>query len=116
SMAAPHVAAAFAILKQSKPDATVSQMLTAMTRSGAPLTDSRNGITKPRLSVNNAITAFTSPAKSTQFDYDGDGKADLSVFRPSTNLLYLLRASAGYTAMEFGTAGDKLAPADYDGD
>ncbi|HSU25478.1 MAG TPA: S8 family serine peptidase [Pyrinomonadaceae bacterium] len=116
SMAAPHVAAAFAVLKQSKPDATVTQMLNAMTRSGVPLTDSRNGITKPRLSVNNAITTLASPPKAARFDYDGDGKADLSVFRPSTNLWYLLRTSAGYTAMEFGTSGDKLAPADYDGD
>ncbi len=50
------------------------------------------------------------------FDYDGDGRADLSVRRPSDNIWYLLRGTAGYTAMEFGVAGDLVAPADYDGD
>jgi uncharacterized delta-60 repeat protein len=50
------------------------------------------------------------------FDYDGDGRSDLSVRRPSDNIWYLLRGTAGYTAMEFGVPGDLIAPADYDGD
>lgn len=50
------------------------------------------------------------------FDYDGDGKADLSIRRPSDNVWHLLRATAGYTAMQWGIAGDRMAPADYDGD
>lgn len=116
SMAAPHAAAAFAVLKQSKPDATVSQMLTAMTRSGVFLTDNRNGLSKPRLNVNNAVSALLSPPKTAAFDFDGDGRADISVFRPSTDLWYLLRTSAGYTAMQFGEPGDRPVPADYDGD
>ena len=52
----------------------------------------------------------------TEFDYDGSGSADLSVRRPSENRWYLLRGTAGYTVMEFGVAGDLMAPADYDGD
>ncbi len=51
-----------------------------------------------------------------QFDYDGDGRADLSVRRLTENVWYLLRGSAGYTAQQFGEAGDMMAPADYDGD
>ncbi len=50
------------------------------------------------------------------FDYDGDRKSDLSVQRPSDNVWYLLRATAGYTAMQFGVPGDRMTPADYDGD
>ena len=50
------------------------------------------------------------------FDYDGDGRADLSIRRPSNNIWHLLRATAGYTAMEYGVAGDRMTPADYDGD
>ncbi len=50
------------------------------------------------------------------FDYDGDGRADRTVRRPSNDLWYLLRTTAGYTAMTWGQAGDMLAPADYDGD
>ncbi len=52
----------------------------------------------------------------TAFNYDADGRADLSVHRPSNHLWYLLRTTAGYTAMTWGEAGDLLAPADYDGD
>ncbi|MGD9563411.1 MAG: FG-GAP-like repeat-containing protein [Pyrinomonadaceae bacterium] len=54
--------------------------------------------------------------QSTLFDYDGDGKADLSVRRPSNNIWYLLRGTAGYTAMQWGVTGDRMAPSDYDGD
>ena len=50
------------------------------------------------------------------FDYDGDGRADLSVFRPSDRTWYLNRNQGGFDAVQFGLATDKLAPADYDGD
>jgi hypothetical protein len=39
-------------------------------------------------------------------DYDGDGRADIAVFRPSTGVWYLLRSSAGFTGVQFGTAND----------
>ncbi len=50
------------------------------------------------------------------FDYDGDGKSDVSVFRPSENIWYLNRSTAGFSAAQFGASGDILAPADYTGD
>jgi len=55
SAAAPHVAGAWAILKQAKPAATVSQILTALTSTGVPITDPKNGLTKPRIRVNLAL-------------------------------------------------------------
>ena len=54
--------------------------------------------------------------KTTQSDYDSDGKADLSVFRPSNQVWYQMNSTAGFTAQSWGLASDKLAPADYDGD
>ncbi len=52
--------------------------------------------------------------RHTQFDFDGDGKADSSVFRDGT--WHLQQSTNGYSAVQFGLASDKLAPADYDGD
>jgi hypothetical protein len=56
------------------------------------------------------------PAASTLFDFDGDGKSDVSVFRPSSGFWYLLQSTAGLTGVPFGLSTDKIVPADYDGD
>ena len=50
------------------------------------------------------------------FDFDGDGKSDVSVFRPDNGGWYIQQSQAGFTGLLFGQNGDKLAPADYDGD
>jgi len=50
-------------------------------------------------------------------DFDGDGRTDLSVFRPSTGVWYASRSSdGGFKAQAFGLSTDKPAPGDYDGD
>lgn len=50
SMAAPHVAGAWALYRQAFPNATVDEVLAALSNHGVPLTDS-NGITKPRIQI-----------------------------------------------------------------
>ncbi len=63
-----------------------------------------------------AIARFTVDGAATAFDYDADGRADISVYRPSNNNWYLRRSSAGNMTMTWGQAGDMPVPADYDGD
>jgi CSLREA domain-containing protein len=51
------------------------------------------------------------------FDYDGDGKADVSVFRPSEGNWYIQNSSTmAVASAHFGLSGDLTAPGDFDGD
>ncbi len=50
------------------------------------------------------------------FDYDGDGRTDASVFRPSTNEWHIAQSSGGIRVQGWGVSGDRMAPADFDGD
>lgn len=61
-------------------------------------------------------TVLVSNSRRTSFDYDGDAKSDISVFRPSNNFWYLQQPAGGITEHHWGEAGDKIVPADYDGD
>ena len=60
SMAAPHVAGAWAILKQAAPTASVDDILQALTSTGLPITDPRTGggTTKPRIQVDLALSVL----------------------------------------------------------
>ncbi len=53
-----------------------------------------------------------------RFDFDGDGRSDLAVFRPSNNTAYVNRTTSGFAAFQFQTGANQnqFAPADYDGD
>lgn len=56
SMAAPHVAGAFAVLRQYRPYATVDQIQTALRLSGPGVYDDRNGVTRTRIDVFAALS------------------------------------------------------------
>jgi hypothetical protein len=61
SMATPHVAGAWAVLKQANPSATVSEVLSALQTTGLMVTDTRLGATagaKPRIQLDAALDAF----------------------------------------------------------
>ena len=55
SMATPHVSGALAAIREAMPDATVDEIENALVLSGQPILDGRNGITTPRIRVDQAI-------------------------------------------------------------
>ena len=62
--------------------------------------------------TNNANISIRSP-----FDFDGDSKTDISIFRPAPAEWWYLRSSdGGNRAFQFGASSDKLVPADFTGD
>ncbi len=72
-----------------------------------------------RNSYNMNVTAPPSNPSVTGklFDYDGDGKADISIFRPSdSNWLILQSSNVAVSGLGFGLSSDLIAPADFDGD
>ena len=65
SMAAPHVAGAWAVIRESHPNATVADVLSAFADTGVLITDRRSGAGNrlvPRIRPTNAIAALGEPA------------------------------------------------------
>jgi phosphatidylserine/phosphatidylglycerophosphate/cardiolipin synthase-like enzyme len=72
-------------------------------------------VVNPLLVGASPISVFTTdPAPD---DFDGDGKADLTVFRSSTGTWYTRSSSTGADMFaQWGLSGDVPVPGDYDGD
>ncbi|MGC2063588.1 MAG: S8 family serine peptidase [Thermodesulfovibrionales bacterium] len=69
SMAAPHVAGAWALMKQALPGAGVDRILSAFTATGLAVTDSKcDSVTKKRINVSEALIFLLSREPSAQTD------------------------------------------------
>jgi hypothetical protein len=58
SMATPHVAGAFALVKGAFNTATVAEIENALKTTGKMIKDTKNNVTKPRINVDDAIVSF----------------------------------------------------------
>lgn len=71
------------------------------------------GVTRPSIARIN----FAPFRARTPFDFDGDGRADVSVTRQADFMWYQLTGVAmNYSGTQFGSTSDKVTPGDYDGD
>jgi hypothetical protein len=68
--------------------------------------------------INRILEEANLLAPNDETDWDGDGKSDLTIYRPSSGVWYELRSSypGGYASTQWGLPGDKAVPCDYDGD
>ena len=65
-----------------------------------------------------AVSAQSDPSttRNPTADFDGDGRSDISVFRPSNAAWFILNSSRGFSSVQWGLPADRLVPGDYDGD
>jgi parallel beta-helix repeat protein len=69
--------------------------------------------------VGTADTGTVSAPPFTSADFDGNGKTDIAVYRPSAGTWEILKSSTGFTGgavYQWGVSTDVPVPADYDGD
>jgi subtilisin-like proprotein convertase family protein len=66
--------------------------------------------------ANDFTCSLTPSAVESRADFDGDGKTDVSVFRPSEGNWYLNQSTAGFGVIKWGLNGDNPMPGDFDGD
>ena len=95
-----------------------SQFGTMTSLGSGVVVDPQNQWNESNENNNTAQTETTTVvvAGTTRFDFDSDGRADVSVFRPSDGNWYMLRSRDGFAASHWGLSTDKITPADYDGD
>jgi hypothetical protein len=119
----PNQTSEFIISKAKLPAAAQGQNVQLRWRVGTDLGTFREGQYIDDLTVTDgyACNCQTAQTNRAPFDFDGDGKTDLSVFRPTNNGgeadFYVQQSgNDSFTGAAWGSVGDAAVNADYDGD
>ena len=88
SMATPHVAGTWALMKQAAEaggfTGSVDEILTALRNTGVPIFDASTGITYPRIQVDAAIANLGVLPPLAANDFDGNSNSDLLFYNTTT--------------------------------
>lgn len=106
SMAAPHVAGAWALMRQKAPSATVPQVLAALQTTGKAIADARSGATagvKRRIQVNTALNYLSSACNN--YEPDGNTASSAREFGVGTAQLHSFCASGDQDWSKFRVTG-----------
>ena len=107
-MAAPHVTGSWALLKQSRPTASVTDVLAALRDTGAPVVDYRNGQTVPRVNVDSAIDLLNATATPTASSTPTSTPTD--TLTPTATAIPTDTSTATITPLPSPTAAESHTP------
>ena len=108
SMAAPHVAGAWAVLRQERPDASVDDLLARLQATATPITDARDGSTIGRLQLDAALTT-TDVAEGASGSAFGLGAPRPNPSASTTRITYRLAAAGPVALAVYDVLGRDVA-------